>query len=377
MPNAFVAALKEKGVVWTLLFVALSTMTIGAASYESLFLFLVSVVAILACVVLLLSPSGRKAWKWIKGDAVARVTLVLSISGAIGGLAFHLVHNHGKLFMIGLYKLPAVELVEGPPLGAADIDAPNLPKPIGTTAPTPAPTDTPAVEPTARSASPSSTPTASVGNAPAVNAADSAVSPSVSPSPSPTPTPTPTATATRSATPAQLYKRVNKIVFDFGFLADLLVGLIAANALHLAISGIVRYQDDESSKTKPGSSIFFTLIALGILAGFSGAKILPGLATTLDQLTPGQKQEAATAVKAQISQDPSSVITPDAAAELFTKALQNTQFKDAVRQAAAPKPTATPTPTPTPAPAPTATPSSSTPNATPTATPTETVPQSG
>ena len=79
--------------------------------------------------------------------------------------------------------------------------------------------------------------------------------------------------------------------YYLGFLNDVLIGIITANSLHLAIAGIVDYQSAIGDAAKQ-NRIYFSLIALGILAGFGGAPLLKSLSKRLrDTLTPEEKEE--------------------------------------------------------------------------------------
>lgn len=74
--------------------------------------------------------------------------------------------------------------------------------------------------------------------------------------------------------------------FFAGVVGDILIGIIAANAIHLLVSGLMYHDidpnqttgDDKQRKISYLSRQNLTVISLGILAGFTGPKLLPLLA---------------------------------------------------------------------------------------------------
>ncbi|MFL6544306.1 MAG: hypothetical protein ACJ8LM_03890 [Candidatus Udaeobacter sp.] len=79
--------------------------------------------------------------------------------------------------------------------------------------------------------------------------------------------------------------------WKMGVWSDVLIGLIAANSIHLAIAGMVDYQGAVTDPQKQ-ARINFSLIALGILSGFAGATLLESLSKQLKKalLTPEQEK---------------------------------------------------------------------------------------
>lgn len=66
-------------------------------------------------------------------------------------------------------------------------------------------------------------------------------------------------------------------VTHFGIFADLIVGFAASNAIHLAISGLVSYEESRTDSAR----FYLTFIALGVLSGFGGATLLRALSDKL------------------------------------------------------------------------------------------------
>ena len=64
-----------------------------------------------------------------------------------------------------------------------------------------------------------------------------------------------------------------------GVLGDLLIGIIAANAVHLLVSGLINFEHDGSKNDGYLTRQNLTVISLGILAGFAGPKLLPDWAS--------------------------------------------------------------------------------------------------
>lgn len=89
--------------------------------------------------------------------------------------------------------------------------------------------------------------------------------------------------------------------FHLGFLSDVFIGFVTANSLHLAIAGIVDYQNATLDSQKE-NRIYFSLIALGILSGFGGGPLLTALSRQLrNTLTPDeQKKEIAKQLAPQL-----------------------------------------------------------------------------
>ena len=68
-------------------------------------------------------------------------------------------------------------------------------------------------------------------------------------------------------------------VVNLGFIAELIIGAVAANSIHLAVSGIASYDDTVVNQPK----FILTMISLGVLAGFGGATILRSLSEKLQR----------------------------------------------------------------------------------------------
>jgi hypothetical protein len=64
---------------------------------------------------------------------------------------------------------------------------------------------------------------------------------------------------------------------SLSIVADILLGIIAANAIHLFVSGLINYEADSAGTKSAGldARAQLTFIALGILAGFAGPNLLP------------------------------------------------------------------------------------------------------
>lgn len=294
---------------WALMFVALAALLVIGANWRVLWCFLLGLAGFAAFFTLLFWPRRVDAWTWFRGTSVALLTAILSAAGGAGGLAYHLVSNQGNLYLVNIREVQVLERQGMVPSS----DAP--PRPVS---PTPTATPTPAARPAPGDAPPAANPP--IGR-PALSGPDLT---GAGTNPQPTASPTPTATP-----PQTNLVWVTKTVFDFGFLADVLVGIIAANALHLAISGILKYNEPATN------NVYFTLIALGVLVGFSGARVLPVWANTL--LSPEQKNQVAQ----QVIED------PGAAARIVKSAINQPGVTQALIDAVA-TPTPTPTATPTP-----------------------------
>jgi hypothetical protein len=258
---------RGKFVLWAVVFVGIVGELVGAVHKESVELFLVGLAAMTAYFTLLLWPQRTSAWTWFVSKPVAILTAVLSLSGAAGGFAYHLVHNHGGVYLFGFQRVWVQESY-----GCAQSSTKEPP------------------------------PLAQASASPAATAA-----PTASPQPEEAKIETPDVW------------RVEKSVFDFGFLSDVLIGMIAANALHLAISGIVKY---DAPIGEDRNNVYFTLIALGILAGFSGANVLP----TWAQKVLSPQQQVAQVTK-ELQQN------PQAAAAVLKSAVVSTEGQKAVQQA--------------------------------------------
>ena len=92
--------------------------------------------------------------------------------------------------------------------------------------------------------------------------------------------------------PAGATKTVIRPSFNIGFLGDIFLGIIAANALHLAMANLLDY-----ANSKPQPKQYFTLLALGILGGFAGASALTSWSNKF--LNPA---EVAAIVKSEVEQ---------------------------------------------------------------------------
>jgi hypothetical protein len=66
---------------------------------------------------------------------------------------------------------------------------------------------------------------------------------------------------------------------QLGGIADILVGVVASNGIHLGISGLVSYELAATQQAK----FYTTFIALGVLSGFGGATLLRALSAKLRQ----------------------------------------------------------------------------------------------
>lgn len=78
-----------------------------------------------------------------------------------------------------------------------------------------------------------------------------------------------------------------------GIIADIIIGIVAANAIHVAISGVVRY---DIADTK----FYTTFIALGVLAGFGGATLLKALSEKLHETVTKNEFEG---LQAQVAEE--------------------------------------------------------------------------
>jgi hypothetical protein len=87
----------------------------------------------------------------------------------------------------------------------------------------------------------------------------------------------PSAKPSPSPASVSVPQKVKRRAFHIGFIGDILLGIITANALHLAIASLVRY--DAKDQDRPGQ--YFTFLALGILGGFAGATFLSAQADTI------------------------------------------------------------------------------------------------
>lgn len=65
---------------------------------------------------------------------------------------------------------------------------------------------------------------------------------------------------------------------DTGFLADVFVGFVAANSVQLALAAFLDYKANQDNFVQK----IVSLVALGFVAGFSGPKIMAGLAKKLE-----------------------------------------------------------------------------------------------
>ncbi|MFN2508867.1 MAG: hypothetical protein ABR589_08855 [Chthoniobacterales bacterium] len=90
-------------------------------------------------------------------------------------------------------------------------------------------------------------------------------------------------------------EKVKRRAFHIGFLGDILLGIIAANALHLALANLVKY--DATGEDRRNQ--YFTFLALGILAGFGGANALSSWA---DKLTGKEVEQILRESQAQSGQ---------------------------------------------------------------------------
>jgi hypothetical protein len=165
-----------------------------------------------------------------------RITTLLCVAGAAGGLGYHLVKHDGGLIIPELTKFEEIVAI-----------------------------------PAAKSAGP--------------------VRESASPAPSPGPS----------------TKSVFHPSFQIGFLGDLFLGLIAANALHLAMSNLFNYAETNGEARRKQ---YFTILALGILGGYAGATALTSLSNKV--LNPA---EVAALVKNEVIQQ-SAVTTTTATASI-------------------------------------------------------------
>lgn len=71
----------------------------------------------------------------------------------------------------------------------------------------------------------------------------------------------------------------DSMTFRLGLLADVFVGVAAANAIHIAISGVVTY----NNTAKDDPRFYLNFVALGILCGFAGATLLQALSKKLQE----------------------------------------------------------------------------------------------
>lgn len=81
--------------------------------------------------------------------------------------------------------------------------------------------------------------------------------------------------------------------FELGVGADILVGIAAANAIHIGVSGIASYAVADTK-------FYTTFIALGVLAGFGGATLLKALSEKLrETVSKGDFSELVAQVQAE------------------------------------------------------------------------------
>ena len=103
--------------------------------------------------------------------------------------------------------------------------------------------------------------------------------------------------AIRSPAPAESKtpnEKIKRRTFHIGFLGDILVGVITANALHLAIASLVKY--DAKDQDRP--SQYFTFLALGIIAGFAGPRYI------YDEAEKLKRSEVREIVRDEVDQSP-------------------------------------------------------------------------
>lgn len=168
-----------------------------------------------------------------------RLTVLLSVAGAAGGLGYHLVNHDGGLIIPELTKFEVVD---------------RTPETESTTG--------------ANTASPSPRPS-----------------------------------------PSEIREKVTRPSFNIGFIGDIFLGIIAANALHIAMANLLDY----AANGRPQSKQYFTVLALGILGGFAGARVLSSYSDKFlneDQVTAIVKSEV---LQQTGGSNPATAAIPDAA----------------------------------------------------------------
>ncbi len=70
----------------------------------------------------------------------------------------------------------------------------------------------------------------------------------------------------------------NLNAYHLGFISDVMVGVVASNSIQLALAAVLDYKTTDDNLVQKVMS----LVALGLVAGFSGPKILAGLAKKLE-----------------------------------------------------------------------------------------------
>ena len=148
------------------------------------------------------------------------------------------------------------------------------------------------------------------------------------------------ATVSKTPTAEDKDKRIAEIVrpaFQLGFLGDVLIGMIAANALHLALATMIQYdQTNVESRRK----MYFTLLALGILSGFTGSSALSKWAKGLDNASASAiqsifDQQAAKEKKASTTSDATGPAVVTLAARLIRFEWPDENERTQLRAAAA------------------------------------------
>jgi len=101
-------------------------------------------------------------------------------------------------------------------------------------------------------------------------------------------------------------REAGPLVLRAGFFAEVILGIVAANSLHLAIGSIVQY----GGKTQPEKSSDFALIAFGLLGGFAGGSLLEKLAKETLKLSDEQARAVAAQALPQVMPQVQAAIAP-------------------------------------------------------------------
>lgn len=110
-----------------------------------------------------------------------------------------------------------------------------------------------------------------------------------------------------------------------GALGDILVGMIAANAVHFFVAGLINHQNSRTQDEGDYSvRVNLTLVSLGIVAGFAGSRLLPEAATNLLERKVAQQNQTLQKVNENIKslQDNKPDPTPQSSTSEANKLLE-------------------------------------------------------
>lgn len=208
-------------------------------------------------------PSGWQGFsKFNEANPVFRIILLFTIAGGIGGFGFHVITNEGRVMLpsigyVGYYvrepESPTAAGKEGAVQTKENTEAPSGKAVTGGAASGTNEKQTTLKTRYVRGANRNE----ALGN--------------------------------MTSTDRPYYIGLLDALFS-GLLGDILIGMITANAIHLFVSGLMRYGPEgyeeepvPNRKKAIGDKRYFdrqslTIISLGILAGFCGPRLLPELA---------------------------------------------------------------------------------------------------